>query len=832
VVVVRSDQHIIQAQTQAPHVATGQAGDREPYVGRPVPGLTAPLLVQGAGTYVDDVAPPGCLHAVLVRSPHARAAILGTDTTRTRALPGVVDVVTDAELWDGTEPRTLPLQADATPLGAYAPKVFPLARGRVKYVGEPVAVVVAEDRFTAAAAADLVTVEYAVEAPVLDSQKALLPGAPLVEPDWPDNLMLDEHVETGDVAAAFAEADGIAAGELRTDRLAASPLEPRGIIADWEPRSGRLTVHAATQTPHPLRAFLAEFLGLPTTAVRVVAANVGGGFGAKLPLAPEEVLIPMLTRRLARPVKWIEERREQLGALGHSRDMRCRYRVAFRAGGTVTGLETRLTADLGIPSAQVGRGMAVNTFLCMPGPYRVPNLSISLAGAVTNKAPWQAYRGFGKEAAAFFMDRIMDHVADHTGVDRAQVRLCNFIPADAFPAPLASGPVLDSGDYAACLGEVLERVDVSAFRAEQARARAQGRLLGLGFGQELTPEGVALTSSLFNGVESATVRIGPDGAVEVFTGVSSAGTGNETGIAQVVADALGCRLERVTVRQGDTDLSPQGSGNYSSRSLTMGGAAAAQAADTLRKKLLRVAASMLEAKEDDLMLADGRIEVAGDPDTGLALDDVVAEIHLRPHGPHLVDVEPGLEAVGHHRAGNVFHRPAGQGRFSTYPTWSNASAAAVVEVDAQTGVVTVLRYVLVHDSGVVVNPMLADAQLQGAVVQGLGAALYETIGYGPDGAPTAESFMHYTLPSVKEAVAVELGHRCSPSPFTPLGTKGVGESGISAPPGAIASAIEDALAPLRIRLTHPPFTPSKVWEAIAAAQASPARDPGAAHAHA
>jgi carbon-monoxide dehydrogenase large subunit len=828
---VRSDQHI-QAQTQARRVTAERADDGKPYVGRPVPGSTAPLLVQGAGTFVDDVTPPACLHAVVVRSPHARAAILSADAAQARALPGVVDVVTDVELWGGTEPRTLPLQADPTPLGAYVPRVFPLARGRVKYVGEPVAVVVAEDRFTAAAAADLVAVEYAVEVPVLNPEAALLPGAPLIEPDWPDNLMLDEHVEAGDVAAAFAEADGIAAGELQTDRLAASPLEPRGIIAEWEPRSGRLTVRAATQTPHPLRAFLAEFLGLPTSAVRVVAANVGGGFGAKLPLAPEEVLVPMLARRLARPVKWIEERWEQLGALGHSRDMRCRYRVAFRADGTVTGLDARLTADLGIPSAQVGRGMAINTLMCMPGPYRVPNMSIAIAGVVTNKAPWQAYRGFGKEAAAFFLDRIMDHVADRTGVDRAEVRLRNFIPADALPTPLASGPVLDSGDYAACLGEVLQRVGVPAFRAEQARARGQGRLLGLGFGQELTPEGVALTSSLFNGVESATVRIGPDGAVEVFTGVSSAGTGNETGIAQVAADALGCRLERVTVRQGDTELSPQGSGNYSSRSLTMGGAAAAKAASMLRNKLVRVASSMLEVKEEDLVLIGGRIEAAGVPSTGLALDDVVAEFHLRPHGPHLVDVEPGLEAVAHHRAGNVFHQPAEQGRFSTYPTWSNASAAAVVEVDAQTGVVTVLRYVLVHDSGVVVNPLLADAQLQGAVVQGLGAALYETIGYGPDGVPTAESFMHYTLPSVKEAVAVELGHRCSPSPFTPFGTKGVGESGISAPPGAIASAIEDALAPLRIRLTHPPFTPSKVWEAIAAAQASARRDSGAPHAHA
>lgn len=797
-----------------------------PYVGKRLPSSTNRLLVIGAGTYVDDVQPPGCLFMAVARSPHPRARMVSADLEQARDLPGVVTAVWWADLETPGQPlRPLPHQSREIAGGTRVPRVFPLAMGQVRYVGEPVAAVVAEDRFTAAAALDLIEIEYDILPPVLDRDAAMDPGAPLVRDDWPDNVMLDLHVETGDVPTAFAQAYGTASGELLCDRLAPSPLEPRGMIASWDARRAVLTCRASTQTPHPLRDYLAEVLGLPASSVHLTAENVGGGFGAKLPLPTEEVLTCLLSKRLGRPVKWIEERWEQLTSLGHSRDIRCRYDVAFAQDGLITGLRVSLVADLGAPSEQIGRGMAVNTYMCMPGPYRVDNLIVDLKGVVTNKPPWQAYRGFGKEAAAFFMDRIVDHVAAGSGVERPAVRLRNFIPADAMPASLATGPIIDSGNYAACLRKVLDIVDYPDFRRLQEQARAEGRLIGIGFGQELTPEGVSLTASLFNGVESTMIRITPLADVEIYTGVNSAGTGNETGIAQVVADTLGCELSCVRVFQGDTRISPNGSGNYSSRSVTMGGAAGHLAAVQLRGKLLRVAGNMLGVAESELTISQGHIHPAcAAPGTGspsLTFGEAVAEVYLHPHGPHMENVEPGLEAIGHYRTGNVYHQPDKQGRFSTYPTWSNASAAAVVEVDAETGMVKVLRFVLVHDSGTIVNPLLADAQLQGGITQGIGAALYEAVTFN-DGRTAADSFMNYTIPTSKEAVVAELGHHTSPSPFTHLGTKGVGESGISSPPGAIASAIEDALSSLRIRLTHAPFTPTRVWQAIQDAEAASA----------
>jgi carbon-monoxide dehydrogenase large subunit len=463
--------------------------------------------------------------------------------------------------------------------------------------------------------------------------------------------------------------------------------------------------------------------------------------------------------------------------------------------------------------------MSFVTWYCLPCVYKIPNSETHLRSVVTNKCPWNAYRGYGKDAASFLMDRIMDHVAAETGLDRAEVRFRNFIPPDEFPFPQVSGAMIDSGEYAKALRTVLDMIDYEGFPALQEQARAEGRRIGLGIGQELIPEGCSMPGSLLlNGCDGTEVRMSPTGEVTVLTGVTSPGSGNETGIAQIVADALGCTLERIRVVQGDTESCPWGFGNYSARSIIIGGSAAHQAATDLREKMVKVAANMLEASPSDLEAVGGRIYVRGTPERGVTHDEVAHEVYRNPHGPNMEGIEPALEAQRHFKIDNVYHQPEKQGRFSAYPSWPNAVAACIVEVDEETGYVQVLRYCMVHDAGTIINPLLADANLHGGVAQGLGAALYEQIAYDEYAQPLTATFMDYTIPTAVEVPDIELGHQETPTPFTPLGTKGVGESGVGAPLGALCSAIENALPELDLRLTELPLTPSRVWSAIQGAR--------------
>jgi carbon-monoxide dehydrogenase large subunit len=463
--------------------------------------------------------------------------------------------------------------------------------------------------------------------------------------------------------------------------------------------------------------------------------------------------------------------------------------------------------------------MSFVTWYCLPCVYKIPNSETHLRSVVTNKCPWNAYRGYGKDAASFLMDRIMDHIARETRIDRAEVRFRNFIPPDEFPFPQVSGAMIDSGDYAKALRSVLDMIDYEGFPALQEQARAEGKRLGLGIGQELIPEGCSMPGSLLlNGCDGTEVRVSPTGEVTVLTGVTSPGSGNETGIAQIVADALGCTLDRIRVVQGDTESCPWGFGNYSARSVIIGGSAAHLAATDVKEKMLKVAGNMLEAAPDDLEAVKGRIFVRGTPDRGVSHDEVAHEVYRNPHGANMEGIEPALEAQRHFKIGNVYHQPETQGRFSAYPSWPNAVAACIVEVDDDTGFVKVLRYCMVHDAGKIVNPLLAEANLHGGVAQGLGAALYEQIAYDEDAQPLTATFMDYTIPTAVEVPHVELGHQETLTPFTPLGTKGVGESGVGAPLGALCSAIENALPELDLRLTELPLTPSRVWAAIQSAR--------------
>jgi aerobic carbon-monoxide dehydrogenase large subunit len=783
------------------------------HVGAGYTGLNNLELAAGRGTFVNDIQLPSMAYAVVLRSVYAHARIVSFDTSAARAVEGVLYIMTGKEAKQVFNP--IPEGWNTAEVGAKRVDWYPLAPDRVRYVGEAVAAVVAENKHAAQLASRLIEVEYEPLHAVTDPETAMLPGADLVEPAWGDNLLTTRDWTTGDDAEAFRAADQVVSGRVRSQRITGVSIEPRGMIASFDPVHGKLDFWESTQNPHPLRTFLAETLSMPESQIHVVQPHVGGGFGLKQPPFQEEPLVAHLSRVLGRPVKWIEERDENFQATGHSRDVLFDYEVAFSDDGTVTGLRVKVIADVGAPTALLGWGQSFVTGYCLPGVYRIPNTHIQLFVVVTNKCPWNSYRGFGKDSASFLMDRVIDQVARATGRSRLEVRSRNFIPADAFPYSQPSGAMLDSGNYQLVMERLLELADLDAFAAEQQEARTQGRRLGLGIGQELTPEGCAMPGAvMISAYDGATVRIAPSGDVTVLTGVTSPGCGNETAMAQIAAETLGCDFSRIRVVQGDTEICPYGLGNYSSRATMYGGSAVQMSARDLRDKLFRVAAKMLEVDSADLEGGDGVISVSGAPGRSVRFDEVVNQIYRYPFGAFAEDEEPGLEATRYFRMGNIYHQPEKQGRFSNYPAWPNGLAACMVEVDEETGYVKILRWYLVEDAGTIINPLLADANLHGAIAQGIGSAMYERISYDSDGQLQTATLMDYTIPTAVELPMFDIRHVETPSPFTPLGMKGVGESGVGSALGALCSAIENAFPELELSLDELTLTPSAVWRAI------------------
>lgn len=792
------------------------------FIGAGIPGKTNRLLVTGKGTFVADIDLPDTVHMAVVRSPYAHARIRGVDTRAADALPGVVATITGDEVRQHTRP--IPTHSPA--LGEKPCPIYALAIDMVRYAGAPVAAVVATDRFTAIQAAQLVDVDYEERAPVVDPLAALEPNSPLVVEEWGDNILSSRVQTHGDPDARLRAAAGRVQGTVRTQRYTGASIEPRGYIARYERFRDKLTLWASTQSPHSLRLFLAETLGMRENQIQVIEPHVGGAFGLKLPTYPEEPLICYLAMKLERPVRWIEERTENLLAGGHAREMQLDFEAGYEPDGRVTALKVRLIADLGAPSALCGWGMANVAAFLIPAMYKIDDVSVERLSVVTNKCPWNAYRAYGKEAACFMLERVMDLVAERTGLDRAAVRLRNFIGADEFPYTQVSGASLDSGNYQRVLTHALEMGRWEDFPREQAEARARGELIGIGVSFELTPEGGCIPqSSLLSAFDGTRIQVRPKGEVVLMTGVTSPGCGNETGIAQIVADELGVSPDDIEVIQGDTDACPFGLGNSSSRSVIFGGNAAKLAAGDLRQKMARVAARMLEVTPDDLDVAHGRFAVKGAPTRFLAFADVAGKIYRDAFSLPVYEEEPGLDVTRYFRHGNfdaMNKSPDADGRLNFYATWPNGATIAVVRVDPDTGVVKVLRLMSVHDAGVLVNPMLVDANLHGSFAQALGGALYEHLVYDDSGQLLTATFMDYTLPTAVDVPSFRIEHECTPAPFNPLGAKGAGESGISGPMAAIASAIDDALRQVGIvtRVMEMPFTPARVWRSIEEARAS------------
>ncbi|HSE92805.1 MAG TPA: xanthine dehydrogenase family protein molybdopterin-binding subunit [Methylomirabilota bacterium] len=755
-----------------------------------------PALVQGAGRYVDDLAPPRAVALALVRSPHAHARVRAIDTRAAAAMPGVLAVLTARDL----EGRVSPEPAVGIPPNARRPPRPLLASGTVRYVGEPVVAVVAESRYVAADGGEAVLVDYEPLPAVGDPEAAATPGAPRVHEEFADNVALRWSWTHGDVDAAFARARHVVRLRLVNQRVAGLAMEPRGCVAEYRP--GALTVWAGTQVPHRLRSGLAEMLRLPETAVRVIAPNIGGGFGCKIGYYVDEVLCALAAMRLERPVKLVLTRREDFLTTTQGRGQINDVEAAVARDGTVLALRCRTLADLGAYLEALTPYPGMLTGRLITGPYRIPAAAYELTGVFTNAMATAPYRGAGRPEATYALERTMDEIARVTGLDAAEVRRRNLIRPDEFPYRAPSGLVYDSGQYEVALDRALALADYKRLREEQRRAREEGRLVGIGLSSFMETAGVGPSRiAPMPGWESGSVRVEPSGLVTVLTGTSPHGQGLETAFAQVAADRLGVPIDDVAVLHSDTAVVPAGVGTFGSRSIAVGGPAIAVSVDKILDKARRIAAALLEAAPEDLIWKPGRFAVRGLPDRAATLAQIASAAHAAKALPP--GLEPGLEASTIWDPENF-----------TYPSGTHL---AFVEVDRATGEIRLLRVVAVDDAGRVINPMLVDGQIHGGLAQGIGQALCEHTVYDEDGQCLTASLMDYAAPRADNLPPFDLDRVETPTPVNPLGAKGCGEAGTIGSTPAVVNAVIDALAPLGVTHLDMPLTPARVWAAIDAA---------------
>ncbi|TMC77997.1 MAG: xanthine dehydrogenase family protein [Chloroflexi bacterium] len=769
------------------------------YIGARVPRKEDPRLITGDGLFTDDVTLPGMVYVSLVRSPHAHARIRRIDTTAATEEPGVVAVLTGKEL-----EATGALPVFITVPSMNGSKHMPITTDKARYAGDAVAAVVAESRDAAKRAADAVTVDYEPLPVVVDATKALEPGAPIVHEEMKSNLVFTYPVKGGDVDKAFRDADVKVKLRLVNQRLIPNAMEPRAAVAKFE--AGELTLWSTTQIPHFVQLIVALNLGLSQNKVRVIAPEVGGGFGSKLQVYAEELIVGHLAKTLGRPVKWTEERREGYLATIHGRDHVSDVELAAKRDGTILGLRVRTVANMGayLQAFAPGIPTILHVFV-VPGAYRIPAFDYEMRGAYTNTTPVDAYRGAGRPESAYVIERAIDRLADEIGMDPAEVRRRNFIPADAFPFNTISGLTYDSGDYAPALERALAMADYKGFEKRRAEAKARGNYRGIGISSYVEICGLApskANSALgvgWGGYESARIRVHPTGAVQVFTGTSPHGQSHETSWAQIAADALGITPNDIEVRHGDTFESPgMGVGTFGSRSLAVGGIEVHKAAEKVREKVIQIGAHLLEASPDDMVVEGGKVFVKGVPDKAKNFGDISMAAYLANNLPE--GMEPGLEAT-------VYYDPPN----FTFPFGTHI---AEVEIDGETGAVELVNYSACDDCGRQINPMIVEGQLHGGITQGIGQALYEAAIYDDNGQLLSGSMMEYHVPTAENVPAFKLDHTMTLTTTNPLGVKGIGEAGTIGSTPAVANAVIDALSPLGIKHLDMPFTPEKVWRAI------------------
>jgi aerobic carbon-monoxide dehydrogenase large subunit len=756
-----------------------------------------PRFLRGEGRFVDDVVVPGMLHAAFLRSPHAHARIVSIDTTAAATAPGVARVLTfrDLERWM----KPLPLFG-AVPAGLAAVVKFEirqapqwaLCRDRARYVGEIVAMVVADSPERAEDAVDLIRVEWDLLPPVVDMTRAAEPSAPLIHAEWGNNVGIGFTHSIGDAERAFSGADVTVGETFHIQRYVGMPLENRGVVAAWDRRDGTMTTWNSTQVSHFVQQGLTGVLGLPPHKIRVIAPDLGGGFGTKASGYAEDALIPIAAMALGRPVKWIESRREHMSGAAHARHQVHAISLAANRDGTILAVRDRIWLDLGAYNVW-GVVLPYNTVAHLIGPHRIKNMRVDVQAVVTNKTPNAPYRGAGRPETVFAMDRIVDCLARELQMDPAEIRRRNYIRPEELPydfgMPYRDGNplVYDTGDFPEALEKALEAAGYRQFRAEQPALRARGIHRGIGISGYV--EGTAIGP-----YEGATVKLDLAGRVLVATGAINSGQGHETSFAQIAADALDVPLDWVTVVGGDTAAVPFGVGTFASRSAVTAGNSIADACREVRTKLTRAAAALLEAAPGDIEIEDGRIFVKGSPGSAVDLARVVQASIPTFAKPGVAS--PDFEASAYHHVPTV--------------TYASAVHVAQVEVDPATGHVRLLRYVVAHDCGRVINPTIVEGQVHGGVAQGIGGALFEEMVYDETGQLLTGSLMDYAVPKADDLPLIETVHLEFPSPRNPLGVKGLGEGGAISPPAAIANAIEDALAPFGVRVTETPVTAARI----------------------
>ncbi|MEA2641041.1 MAG: aerobic carbon-monoxide dehydrogenase large subunit [Chloroflexota bacterium] len=777
--------------TAQPSSAAGRIGDSVRRV------EDAPLIT-GAGHYVDDVQLPGMLHMAVLRSPYPHARVLAIDTSTAQDMPGVKAVLTGADV----EER-LNIRAPVMTPGMKVPPHPVLARGSVHAVGVPIAVVAAETLAQAQDAVDAIQVEYEPLPSVADAEAALEADAPLAREELDSNVCYTLRRDGGDVDAAFAAADHVTRLHIRSPRQVAMSLEPRGVVASPDPMGAGLTVWLSTQGPHRVRADLATTLGFPENRIRLIAPDVGGGFGSKGPLYREDVLVSLLALKLGRPVKWIASRREDIVTTIQGRDQSMTSELALSRDGTMLGLKVRVVANLGAYLQSSTAGPPQRMMVMAPGCYQIRNVRVEIVAVFTNTVPTGPYRGAGRPEAVLNIERMADQAARELGIDRLELRRKNFIQPEQFPYKTATGVEYDSGDYERALDEALNLSHYDDLIRRRDEARARGELAGIGVSTFVEPSGGA-------GFESGTIRVERTGEITVLTGSSSHGQGHETVFAQVVGEKLGLPLDRIVVRHGDTVAVQQGTGTFGSRSAIMGGGALSTAADRVIEKARGIAALLLDtaAEEEEIVQTEGGFAVAGSPERTVNWRQVAAAAYAGRVPP---GEEPGLQAT-------AFFDPKRE-------AWGFGAHVAMIRIDRDTGAPTLDTLVLVDDCGVIINPMIVEGQIHGGVAQGLGEAFREQMLFDKDGTVLTGTLMDYAVMRAADMPPLVLGETVTPNPFNPLGVKGVGEAGTNGAPPAVANAVMDALAPLGITHVDMPYTAPKLWAAIKAATGSASTPP-------
>ena len=774
-----------------------------PYVSQSLRRQEDPTLLSGRARFMGDLRLPGLLTVAFVRSPHAHARLLGIDVSAALAMPGVEAIVTGEDLATTTRPIRALLSAE----GYKQTEWRALAVGKVRFVGEPVAAVVASDRYRAEDAAEAIRVSYEPLPAVTDVEAAMRPGAPCLHEAAGDNVLLAARFEKGDVQRLLDSAEIRISETLRHGRCTSAPMDGRGIVASFDPVDDILTVWAGAQAPYFFRSGLAEVLGMPDSRVRVLCPAVGGGFGPKMHVYPEDVVVAEMARRLGRPLRWLEDRRENLLASAQARDHVNHVEVAARRDGTIVAIRTKIICDTGAYS-MYPLTVAIEPMTAagiLPGPYHLAGYAYEAYGVATNKCPVGAYRGVGMAPATFVRERVVDMVARRTGLDPAEVRRRNLVDRGELPYAMASGLVIDSGDPAGAFARLLTAADYDKLRAEPSTT-VNGKYRGVGVCAYVEFTGMGSATFRRRGMiqvaghDSATVRVEPTGEVRGFVSATSQGQGHATTFAQILADELGVDIGTVKIIAGDTERCPHGSGSFASRSMVVSGGALVLAARRVREKVARIAGHMLEASPQDLTIERGRIAVRGAPGRVLTVVDVARLAYQPSTGTLPEGVDPALEATQYYDP-----PPA---------TFANGAHLAVADVDPDTGQVEIVKYVVVEDCGRMVNPMIVEGQTQGGVTQGIGNALYEDVIYDEHGQPLTTSFMDYLIPGVVEVPGIDVIHVETPPAVSVTGFKGMAEGGTVGATAAVANAVADALAPLGLEVRELPITPDRIRRLI------------------